>query len=214
MGSAQSAAGIAARLAQAVGGWALVPDYRLAPEHPFPAALGDALVAYRWLASQTTAPVYVSGNDAGGALSMALAVEAKKSGLRTPAALYAISPFCDLSVSSASARELGPSDPWYKRNILMLYAARYIQETDASDPRISPLHADLSGLPPLLIHASAEEALRDDATALAGAAKRAGVKVTLHLFDDTVHSFPLFADLPESADALREWTAFAKATSA
>ncbi len=209
MGSAQSAVAIAARLAQAIGGWALIPDYRLAPEYPFPAALDDALAAYSWLVTQTTAPIYVAGDDAGGALSIALAVEAKKSGLRPPAALYAISPFCDLSVSSESARELGPSDPWVKRNTLMLYAARYIQETGAHDPRISPLHADLSGLPPLLIHASAEEALRDDAMNLSEAAKRAGVNVTLRLFDDAVHSFPLFADLPESKEALNAWAAFA-----
>ena len=214
MGSAQSAVEIAARLAESVGGWALVPDYRLAPEYPFPAAVEDATSAYQWLADNSPAPIFIAGDDAGGGLTISVALEAPRLKLRPPAGLYAISPFADLSVSSDSVRDFGAADPWNKSNTLMLFAARYIQNTSANDPLVSVIQADLSGLPPLLIHAAANEALCDDAIRLADIAKKAGVQTTLRLFDDTVHSFVLFNRVPETRIAAQEWTAFVKVQTA
>ena len=118
-------------------------------------------------------------------------------------ALHAVSPFCDLTVSSASATAVPGDDPWLGRDRLRILAASYIHGQDPATPLISPLRADLRGLPPLLVQAAAQEALRDDATGLAAAARAAGVSVTLELVEDSVHSFVLFAFLPESARGAR-----------
>jgi salicylate hydroxylase len=209
MGSARGAAALAARLAAAIGGWALVPDYRLAPEHPYPAALDDALGAYRWLVREhPDAAVVVSGECAGGGLALALALRLRDGGEPLPAALHVVSPFCDLTVSSASAG--GPPDPWLGRDRLRMLAASYIHGEDPAAPLVSPLRADLRGLPPLLVQAAEEEALRDDAAALARAARAAGVRVELELVPDSVHSFVLFGELPETAAALARLSGHAR----
>ena len=205
MGSARGAVELAGRLAAALGGWALVPDYRLAPEHAHPAALDDVLAAHRWLASREhRARIVVSGECAGGGLAIALALALRDAGEELPIALHAVSPFCDLTVSSASATAVPGDDPWLGRDRLRILAASVIHGQDPADPSISPLRADLRGLPPLLVHAAASEALRDDAIGLAAAAEAAGVSVTLTLAEDSVHSFVLFDFLPESAAALVE----------
>jgi salicylate hydroxylase len=194
---------MAARLADAVGGWALVPDYRLAPEHAFPAACDDVLAAYLWLLREhAPARVVVSGEDAGGGLAVALAVRLRDAGEPLPAALHVVSPLCDLTVTSATATAMPAADPWLNRDRLRLLAASYIHTADPEDPAVSPVRADLHGLPPLLIQAAADEALADDARGLAAAAEAAGVDVTLELVDDSVHSFVLFGFLPEAQAAL------------
>ncbi len=211
LGSAQSAIEIASRLAQAVGGWALIPDYRLAPEHPFPAAIADATAVYRWLVEQDGAAdgLFVTGEDAGGALALETAIQARRSGLRSPNGLYLVSPFCDLTLSSPSIDQSLGHDSWYRRQVLTTLAACYLQETEPSVPLSSPVHGVLQGLPPLLIHAAAQEALRDDAVQLDRASRAAGVDVTFELFDDTVHSFVLFSFLPETRRAIDVWATFA-----
>jgi salicylate hydroxylase len=203
MGSARGGVDLASRAAQAVGGWALVPDYRLAPEHAFPAGLDDVVAAYRWLLREH-APrrVVVSGEDAGGGLAIALAVRLRDAGDPLPAALHVVSPFCDLTVTSERANRMPGPDPWLNRDRLRLLVASYIHTADPASPLISPVRADLQGLPPLLIHAAEDEALADDATALARAAQEAGVDVTLRLVPDSVHSFVLFGFLPEASEAL------------
>jgi salicylate hydroxylase len=199
MGSARGGAPLAGRLARAAGGWALVPEYRLAPEHPFPAALEDVLAAYR---SVLGARVVVTGECAGGGLAIALAVAARDEGLALPDAVDVVSPFCDLTLSGASIDAPAGPDPWMNRHRLRGMAASYIHGADPADPRISPLFADLRGLPPLTIRAAAGEALADDARRLAEAARAADVDVSLELVEDSVHSFVLFGFLPEAQAAL------------
>ena len=212
LGSAQSSVAFAARIADAVGGWTLVPDYRLAPESPFPAALDDACAAYRWLLGHGPGEIALSGECAGGALAVSLAVRLRDEGTRPPLAIHAVSPFCDLTVSSPSTRT--GSDPWFNRDVLRLYAASYLHDADPLSPLVSPAHADLRGLPPLLIHVAADEALLDDAVSLARAAEDAGVDVTLRIVEDSVHSFVLFDFLPEVDEALAGFAALVGAARA
>jgi salicylate hydroxylase len=205
LGCARSAVGLAGRLAEAVGGTALVVDYRLSPEHAYPAALEDALTAYRFLlADQGGDPrrITVSGEDAGGGLAISLACSLRDAGEPLPAAIYTVSPFCDLTLTTPSIDTA--ADPWLNRDLLTHFAASYIQATDPTDPLVTPLHADLGGLPPLLIQAAEGEALADQARQLAAKARQDGVEVDLTLVPDTVHSFVLFDFLPETTTALEQ----------
>jgi salicylate hydroxylase len=213
MGSARGATEIAARLAGAVGGWALVPDYRLAPEHAFPAALDDITAAYRWLRRRySPRRVVLSGECAGGALAVSVALRSRDAGDPLPDLVHVVSPFADLTPEAAGARATHDADPWLSPGRLRILAASYIHDADPAEPQISPVNADLSGLPPLLIQAAADETLVDDATRLAAAAEGAGVDVTLTLVEDTVHSFVLFGFLPEAAAALDELAAVLRST--
>jgi salicylate hydroxylase len=215
MGSARGAVAPAARLADAVGGWALVPDYRLAPEHAFPAALDDVVAAYLWLLRERAPErVVVSGECAGGGLAIALAVRLRDAGEPLPTALHVVSPFCDLTLESESANAMPGDDPWLNRDRLRILVASYIHTTDPAMPLVSPVRADLRDLPPLLIQAAAGEALVDDAVALARVAEAAGVDVTLELVEDTVHSFVLFDFLPEASAALEQLAAHVARASA
>lgn len=214
MGSAELSAPLAARLAEAAGGWSLVPDYRLAPEQPFPAALDDVLTAYRWLAREyPQAPILVSGECAGGGLALSLAIalrDADRGATRMPAGIHVVSPFCDLALS-AEQLSAGTSDPWFNRITLLQLAACYIHDTDPEHAPVSPLRADLSGLPPLLIQAAEPEALFTSAKRLADRSRDADVQVTFSPVADSVHSFILFDFLPETDRALAEFAAFARA---
>ena len=145
----------------------------------------------------------ISGECAGGGLALALAVALRDAGEELPAALHVVSPFCDLTVGAQSA--VASSDPWLGRDRLRILAASYVHDADAAAPLISPLFADLRGLPPLLVEAALEEALTDDAVRLAAAATAAGVATTLELVPDSVHSFVLFAFLEESERALERF---------
>jgi salicylate hydroxylase len=218
MGSAELSAPLAGRLAEAAGGWSLVPDYRLAPEHPFPAALRDVLAAYRWLARQyPRAPIIVSGECAGGGLALSLALalrDARHPADRMPAGIHVVSPFCDLALSAEHLSPAADADPWFNRIALIQLAACYIHDTDPGQALVSPVRADLSRLPPLLIQAAEPEALFPTAERLAGQAGGAGVPVTFSPVADSVHSFILFDFLPEADRALTEFAAFASAVSA
>jgi salicylate hydroxylase len=218
MGSAELSAPLAARLADAVGGWSLVPDYRLAPEHPFPAALDDVLAAYRWLArAYPQAPILVSGECAGGGLALALALALRDAGhqdVRMPAGIHVVSPLCDLAAPAEKPGAAGGTDPWFNRIALIQLAACYVQDADQDQALISPARADLSGLPPLLIQAAEPEALFASARRLADRARGAGLQVTFSPVADSVHSFILFDFLPEAGAALAEFVAFARGSGA
>jgi len=203
MGSAASSVGLAGRLAGALGGWALAPDYRLAPEHPFPAALEDALKAYRWLAREhRDARIVVTGECAGGGLALSLALALRERGEALPSAIHVVSPFCDLAVSARGFDFDSGTDPWLDRVFAVQLAASYVQDADVGQPLLSPLQGDLRGLPPLLIHAAREEALFPGAALLAEHARAARVEVEFTAVEDSVHSFVLFDYLPEAAAAI------------
>ena len=188
-------------------------DYRLAPEHPFPAAVDDAVTAYRALLASGCAPgeIAVGGKSAGGGLAVAMLLAAKRAGLPMPASLALISPWTDMRCSAPSFETKADVDPLLTRRSLKEMADAYMGTCDPCDSRASPLLGDLKGLPPMLIHVGSEEVLLDDSRGLASAAKAQGVAVTLDEWPDMIHVWHMFHPmLPQGADALRVMAAFVR----
>ncbi len=211
MGSADTSLELAARLASAVGGWTLTPEYRLAPEQPFPAALDDVVACYRWLlANFPHSPIVLFGECAGGGLALALALRIRDWGERLPSAIHVVSPLLDLGIRDGSINADTRRDPWFNRITLTQLAACYVQDADLANPLLSPIDGDLHGLPPLLVHAASDEAIFPGARTLAERAAAAGVRSQLLAVDDSVHSFVLFPFLPEATAALESLAAFAR----
>lgn len=205
---------LAANLGRASGLNALVPDYRLAPEHPFPAAVDDAVAAYRWLLDAGTPPerIVIAGDSAGGGLTLATMLSVRDAGDPLPGAAALISPWTDLAVTGESVTTRQKDDPMLFRSGLIEHAEMYLGAGDRKHPLASPLYADLSGLPPLIIHVGTAEILLDDSTRLAERAEAAGVEVTLHCYEDMMHVWHYFeGTLPESAAAIEQIGAFIKA---
>lgn len=197
IGSPRSHRHLAADLAQAAFTRAFTLDYRLAPEHPFPAALDDAVAAYRWLIeSQQVAPgrIVLAGDSAGGGLVLTTLVALRDAGLPLPAAGVCISPWTDLSCSLPACDPARPSyDPLIDHAVLRAMARAYLGRRSLRNPRASPLFADLRGLPPLLLQVADGEALADDARHLAIAASQAGVHTTLEVWPRMVHVWHWYA---------------------
>jgi monoterpene epsilon-lactone hydrolase len=187
-------------------------DYRLAPEHPFPAALEDAVAAYRWLLSRhPQAQVALAGDSAGAGLAIATAVAVRDAGLKLPSAIIGFSPYSDLAVTGESVEANAKSCAMFTPRGIREAAAIYLNGADARDPRASPLYADLAGLPPMLLFASRHEILRDDTLRLADRAAAAGVAVQLIVRDRLPHVWPVFVTLlPEARDAFATVAAFAR----
>ncbi|MEW6298937.1 MAG: alpha/beta hydrolase [Thermodesulfobacteriota bacterium] len=205
MGSINTHRELAARLSRAAGARVLVLDYRLAPEHPFPAAVEDATAAYRWLLSQGIKPnrVVVAGDSAGGGLTLATLLALRDAKDPLPAAGVCISPWTDMEGAGASMTTRAKADPIVQKEMLLNMAKLYLGGKDPKTPLAAPLHADFRGLPPLLVQVGDAETLLDDATRVAERAKAAGVKVDLEVWDEMIHVWHLFAPvLPEGQQAI------------
>ena len=214
IGSPRSHRHLAAAIARAARARALVLDYRLAPEHPFPAALEDAVAAYRWLLAQGQAPasLVVAGDSAGGGLTVATLVALRELGVPLPAAGVCISPWVDLTCSAPSYATNAAADPIVRPAIVAEMARAYLAGADPKTPLASPRFADLSGLPPLLIHVGRDEVLLDDATGLAECLKVAGGAARLEIVPRMVHVWHWFLPmLDEAQTAVDEIGAFVNA---
>jgi acetyl esterase/lipase len=192
-----------ARLAHAAGAAVLHIDYRLGPEHPFPAAVDDALTAYRWLLAEGTDPsrLAVAGDSAGGGLALALLVALRDAGDPLPAAATLFSPWTDLTLSGDSAESRNAVDVMLTKEELRIEATNYLGGADARDPLASPVFADLSGLPPLLLEVGDPEVLLDDSTRVAERATAAGTEVDLRVWPEVFHVWIAAAGLMPEADA-------------
>lgn len=211
LGSAHSYRSFGAFLSAATGCRVLLPDYRLAPEHPYPAAVEDALTVYRWVLAQGMAPesTVICGDSAGGGLALAALQAIRDAGLPNPACGVAISPLADFARSGASHVDNIPVDPLCTPDFLATLGSIYCGGRDPKDPGLSPLYGNWRGLSPLLILAGEIEMMRDDGKLCAEAAARAGCDATYVEGKDMAHIWTLYADrLPEAREALAGIGAF------
>jgi epsilon-lactone hydrolase len=209
IGSPVSHRSITGRLAKLARTTVYAPDYRLAPEHPFPAALDDAFVCYRALLEQGYGAehIAVAGDSAGGGLALLLCLRLRNEDVARPGCIVLISPWADLTLSQLAEV---PDDPLLRASWLAHAAAAYLRERPADSPLVSPLFADLAGLPPILVQSASEEILREDSRRLAQALGVARVPVSYREFPGMWHDFQLYAGMvPEATLALEEIARFA-----
>ena len=194
IGSLTSHRALVAELARAGNCQALAVDYRLAPEHVFPAAVEDSIAAYQWLCSSGYEPsnIVIAGDSAGGGLTAGTLVGLKDAGLSLPAAGVCISPWADMEATGETYQTRKDIDPMVSQALIKPMGETYIGKGDFRAPTASPIYADLSGLPPLLIQVGSAEVLYSDAETLANNAKAAGVEVTLEEWTDMIHVWHLF----------------------
>jgi acetyl esterase/lipase len=210
-GSARTHRDTAWRLSHASGARVLLVEYRLAPSHPFPAALLDAISAYEGLlaAGVPAQSIALAGDSAGGNLALAAAIGLRSLGAPSPAAIACFSPWVDLTLSGDAPRDGRGGESMLTRGFLRAAARAYAGRESLQDPRVSPLFACLEGLPPLLLHAASGELLLDDSRRLQQRARAAGVPSVLRAWPGQLHAFPTFASVvPEARAALAETAAF------
>jgi acetyl esterase/lipase len=204
---------LSAHIAKESGAKVLLIDYRLAPEHPFPAALEDAISAYRWLLDRgfTAKNISIAGDSAGGGLALATAISIRDAGDPLPSSIACVAPWTDLCMTGDSIKTKAGKDPMIKIQSAKVWAKNYIGDNDPSKPLISPLYDDLKDLPPLLIHVGTDDMLLDDSRRIAQKAQDAGVKVTLKIYDKLWHVFHLNVKaMPEAKKAVADFGSFIK----
>ncbi len=212
-GSPLSYRSFTTQLAYRAGMRVFVPDYRLAPENPFPAAVDDALATYRWLLDQglESANIVLAGDSAGGGLSLALVHALKQHQLPLPAAVITLSPYADLLATGESLDSQSDSCVMFTGESIRRAAAIYLDGADGSSPLASPLYGDFSDFPPMRIYASDNEVLRDDALRVAETAAEAGADVELEVWRGQPHIWPIFYPLlPEADRTIVEMGRFAR----
>ena len=205
IGSAKTHRELISRLSRVASARAFAINYRLAPEHPFPAAVEDATTAYRWLLKNGVEPgrIVIAGDSAGGGLTVAALVALRDAGDALPAAGVCLSPWVDLEGIGGSMSAKAEADPIVQREHLLEMAKAYLGGANPRTPLAAPLYADLTGLSPLLIHVGTAEVLLDDSVRLAERARSAGVDVVLEPWEDMIHVWHIFASiLPEGQQAL------------
>lgn len=211
IGSPESHRGLAATLSRAARAAVVLPEYRLAPEHRFPAALDDVVDTWDWLTgAQGVHPsrIAVTGDSAGGGLGAALCVLLRERGAEPPACFVALSPWMDLAGTGRTLVSNQDRELWVTPSLVAPAARAYAGDTPLDDPLVSPLYADLSGFPPTLVHVGTHEVLLDDAVRFVAAARERGVDASLGRFDGLWHVFHAFPGFPESRTALQEIGAF------
>lgn len=215
IGSIASYRNFTGRLSRATEARVLAVGYRLAPEHPFPAAVEDGLASYRWLLAQGIPParIVVAGDSAGGGLAFATVIANRDANGPAPAGLLAISPSTDLAKEGASIWERAHLDPIVNYESSMAHGLRYVGAKEhLKNPLASPLYADLHGLPPTIVMVGTHDALFDDSTRIAAKAEAAGVQVTLDIWEEMIHVWPFFAELiPEGRAAIEKIGGYVKA---
>lgn len=214
-GSIASHRHMVAQAGREAGARTLALGYRLAPEHPFPAALEDALAGYRFLLGQGLAPdrIALAGESAGGGLAVAALVSLREAGDPLPACAWLSSPWVDLALTGESIRSKAAVDPLLSEPYLAELAKAYLDGADPRNPLASPLHADLTGLPPLLVQVGSAEILLDDAVRLARAAGLADLRTNLQVWPDMIHAWHLFyQQVAAGRRALAEVGAFVRAS--
>jgi monoterpene epsilon-lactone hydrolase len=208
IGSVASHRDLIAQIALASGCRVLAINYRLVPEHRFPAALDDALSAYDWMLGPGLKPANIAfaGDSAGGNLALAAMLALRKRALPLPAAAVLMSPWTDLAATGASYVNRAEADPIHQRSMILALAKNYLGgQGDPRDPLVSPLYADLKGLPPLLIQVGDRETVLDDSVVFADKARAGGIDVNLEVWDGMIHVFQMFgAELPEAHLAIAE----------
>jgi monoterpene epsilon-lactone hydrolase len=206
MGSPASYRNRAMRLSYRCNAEVFVPDYRLAPEHPYPAAFDDALAAWKFLKGfRPNAPIFVAGDSAGGGLGLSLLVRLRDLGMAMPNGAFLLSPWTDLTVSGASVDGNRSKDLWFTRRHLEIWAGYYAAGADRRSPYVSPVFAEVSGLPPLLLLVGQDELLLDDALRVRDAAASARTDVRVHLGKGMQHDWPL--TLPWLDESRLAWSA-------
>lgn len=212
MGSPHTHTGLTGMLSQMSQLRVLSVDYRLAPENPHPAAVQDAVGAYRWLLQQgiPAKSIVIGGDSAGGGLTFATLLALKDKGIPLPAAAFAISPWVDLAITGETINSKADIDPMITLSGIEYMAELYADHADVRLPLISPLYGDLSGLPPVLIHVGTSEMLHSDSLRMADKLKKAGVDCVIKEWEDLFHVFHAVVALPEAKIATEEIAAFIK----
>ena len=214
-GSAANYLAMTAHISKAAGCVVLLPDYRLAPEHPFPAGLEDCIRAYDWIRANGPAgpapaeTTFIAGDSAGGGLTLATLLARRDRRLPLPKAAIVLSPFSDLTLTGESIRSVGVQDPIMHPSCLPDFVSRYVSAGDVRNPLASPLFGDYTGIPPLLIQVGEHEIIRSDSLQTADRARVGGVDVTLEVWQGMFHVFQSHEPLlPEAVEAIEHIAAF------